>query len=148
MPSLAAQNSRYLIKQIAELRAHDRFAGDIHDQVARSALDGPQAIADVAGYLAELPLNERTRVGRGEDLQRGAELYSSACLSCHGAAGSGVNETGVPRLARQHYPYLARQMSDIGRFHRVNTPIAVMILMRELPREDRDLLADYLSRLR
>src|SRR5687767_2855783 len=54
-PALAGQHARYLIKQIAEFRDHERFTGDVHDNAMREYIVNAQGIADLAAYLAELP---------------------------------------------------------------------------------------------
>ena len=122
VPALAGQQFRYLVKQIAEFREHERFAGDIHAQVAREAIDGSQAIADLSAYLAELPPNPRPKTGPGSHVSRGGDLYRAACESCHRDSGLGNDASGIPNLRGQHYSYLVRQMSDIGRVHRVGAP--------------------------
>ncbi len=147
VPALAGQQFRYLVKQIAEFREHERFAGDIHDRVAREAIDGPQAIADLSAYLAELPPIPRPKTGPGRRVSRGGQLYRAACESCHGESALGNDASGTPNLRGQHYAYLVRQMGDIGRVHRVNTPIELILLMKDMSAQDAEAVADYLSRL-
>ncbi len=147
VPALASQHFRYLVKQILEFRDDERFVGPAHDQVAREAMDGPQTIADLAAYLAELPANPRRQTGSGRNVARGAELFRAACASCHRDSALGTDELGVPSLRGQHYPYLVRQIGDIGRAHRFNVPPDLILLLKDMPREDAEAIADYLSRL-
>lgn len=147
VPALASQHFRYLVKQIVEFRDDERFAGPVHDQVTRETMDGPQTIADLATYLAELPPNLKPQTGTGKDVARGAEMYRAACASCHRDAGLGTDDLGIPSLRGQHYAYLVRQIVDIGNAHRFNTPPDLVLLLKDMPREDAEAIADYLSRL-
>lgn len=146
-PALAGQHARYLIKQIAEFRDHERFTGDVHDNAMREYIVNAQGIADVAAYLAELPPARRSVVGSGRSTARGEELFKGACQSCHGEAAIGSDDLGIPVLHGQHYHYLVRQMRDIMRSHRVNTPPDLALLMHGMSTEDIEAIADYLSRL-
>jgi cytochrome c553 len=146
-PALAGQHARYLIKQIAEFRDQERFTGDVHDNAMREYIVNAQGIADVAAYLAELPPARRSVVGSGHHIARGEELFRGACESCHGEAAIGSDDLGIPVLHGQHYQYLVRQMRDIMRWHRVNTPPDLALLMRGMSTQDIEAIADYLSRL-
>ena len=146
-PALAGQHARYLVKQIAEFRDHERFTGDVHDNAMREYIVNAQGIADLAAYLAELPPARRSVVGPGAKTAQGEELYRAACQSCHGDAAIGSDQLGIPVLHGQHYHYLVRQMTDIMRMHRVNTPPDLALLMHGMSRQDIEAIADYLSRL-
>ncbi len=147
VPALAGQHFRYLVKQIVEFRDDERFVGPVHDQATRETIDGPQTIADLATYLAELPPNLKPKTGTGKDVARGAEMYRAACASCHRDSALGTDDLGIPSLRGQHYAYLVRQIIDIGDAHRFNTPPDLVLLLKDMPREDAEAIADYLSRL-
>lgn len=146
-PSLAGQHFRYLVKQIVDFRDEQRFIAPIHDGIARTMLQSPQEIADLAAYLAELAPPTRPVTGPGERIERGAELYRTACQSCHGNAAVGKDALGIPSLHGQHYPYLLRQMTDLQRGHRMNAPPDLTLLLQDMPPDDAEAIADYLSRL-
>ena len=147
VPALASQHFRYLVKQIVEFRQDERFIGPVHDQAMREITDQPQTIADVAGYLAELPPASTPQTGPGKAVTRGADLFRAACQSCHRDSALGSDELGIPSLRGQHYPYLLQQITDIGRGHRFNAPSDLILLLKDMPREDAEAIADYLSRL-
>lgn len=147
VPALARQHFRYLVKQIVEFRQDERYIGPVHDQAMRTATEQPQIIADLAGYLAELPRARAPRTGPGDDVRRGAELFRAGCQSCHQDSALGSDDLGIPSLRGQHYPYLLQQISDIGRGHRFNAPSDLILLLKDMPREDAEAIADYLSRL-
>jgi cytochrome c553 len=147
VPALAGQHFRYLAKQIAEFRQDERYLGPIHDEAMRTATEPPQTIADVAGYLAGLTRARARRTGPGDDVRRGAELFRAGCQSCHRDSALGSDDLGIPSLRGQHYPYLLRQIGDIGRGHRFNAPSDLILLLKDMPRDDAEAIADYLSRL-
>ncbi len=45
------------------------------------------------------------------NLDHGAELFRT-CAACHGPAGGGTRDGGVPRIAGQHFSVLAKQLVD------------------------------------
>ena len=147
VPALASQHFRYLVKQIVEFREDERYIGPVHDQAMRTVTEKPQIIADLAGYLAELPRAHARRTGPGDDVRRGADLFRAGCQSCHRDSALGSDGLGIPSLRGQHYPYLSRQISDIGRGHRFNAPSDLILLLKDMPRDDAEAIADYLSRL-
>ena len=44
------------------------------------------------------------------DAERGAELYATTCMQCHGAEGEGIEALGGPRLDNKQDWYLIRQL--------------------------------------
>ena len=65
-----------------------------------------QQMADVAGYLSQVPMNPNNSVGPGTELAKGRRLYTAYCAECHGEDGEGVAEEYMPLVQGQHYPYL------------------------------------------
>jgi cytochrome c553 len=126
VPALAHQHFRYLAKQIVEFREDERYIGPVHDEAMRKVTGQPQVIADLAGYLAELPRAGARQTGPGDDDRRGADLFRAGCQSCHHESALGSDALGIPSLRGQHYPYLLGQIGDIGRGHRFNAPSDLM----------------------
>ena len=73
------------------------------------ALGGAQEIADVAGYIAALPMTPYNGLGSRRDLELGKEIYLRDCADCHGENGEGDVKKHVPMIHGQHYQYLERQ---------------------------------------
>jgi len=148
VPRIAGQHRSVLAKQLVDYR-HDRrwdlrmehFADNHH-------LVDAQAIADVTGYIQSLTVDVPPGVGAGELVERGAEIYSERCSSCHGRSAEGDAKTFVPRIAGQHYEYLMRQIYDAVDGRRPNFSVAHVRLLAHLDRDDIVGVADFLSRLK
>jgi len=146
-PVLAGQHYQYLVKQIADLRrGQDREDATFHTVVLR-ALRGNQAIADVAAYVSGMAPNPHPRVGAGEELRLGGDLYDWLCRGCHQDTGEGHAIFFIPSISAQHYQYLLQQLDDFAAGHRLNAPPEVLELAGMLSDDERAAVADYVSRL-
>jgi cytochrome c553 len=144
-PQLAGQHATVLIKQLADIRA-GRRDNPIMQPFAEKLIDA-QELADVAAYLASLPIPGDNGRGPGTDLARGRALYERDCARCHGEQGQGDAARFYPVVAGQHYEYALRQLRDIAAGRRRNAnPDMVRVVA---PYRDADLqaVADYVSRL-
>jgi cytochrome c553 len=110
-PRIAGQHFRVLVKQLVDFRHGTRWDFRMEGMADRHHLAGPQDIADVAAYVSALRQPGNRGIGSGEFAADGARIYAGECQSCHGVQAEG-RETGIPRLAGQHYAYLMRQMYD------------------------------------
>jgi cytochrome c553 len=110
-PRIAGQHYRVLVKQLVDFRYGTRWDFRMEGMADRHHLAGPQDIADVSAHVSKLEQPGKRGIGSGEFAAGGARIYAAECRSCHGAEGEG-SETGIPRLAGQHYAYLMRQMYD------------------------------------
>lgn len=118
-PRLAGQHRSVLVKQLVDIR-DGRRRNPVMEPWAHALVDDRE-IADVAAYVASLPLPEAVGRGDGEDLERGARLYARDCAECHGERGEGAEQAFVPVLAGQHYAYLLRQLRTIAAARRANS---------------------------
>jgi cytochrome c553 len=147
-PQIAGQLRTVIIKQLADIRARNRDNPLMYPFSVPRILGGPQNIADVAAYVAELPMNPRNGVGPGSDLTLGQQVYHEQCAKCHGAGGEGNEEEHIPLIAGQHYLYLMRQFDAIRMGRRKNSdPKMVKQIDGFTPRHQAAVL-DYTSRLR
>lgn len=147
IPALAAQRFRVLAHQLVDYRHDARWDVRMEHFADFPYLVFAQDVADVAGYLAQLPRSEPRTQGSGEFQAHGASLYARRCASCHGPTGEGNADKAYPRLASQHYPYLVRQMHDALEGRRPNFSREHVRLLSGFDRDDIDGVADYLSRL-
>ena len=147
-PQISAQHPNVTIKQLSDIRQGNRDNPTMFPFAQVRALEGPQSIADVAAYIAQLPMSPHNSVGPGRDLAHGQALYKEHCTKCHGANGEGNNKEFQPRIQGQHYEYLLRQFYWIKNGQRRNADQTMVKQIKGFT--DRDIVAvvDYTSRLR
>ena len=112
-PRIAGQHFRVLVTQLIDFRYGKRWdfrmegvATDLH------ILTEAQDIADVASFVSHLDRGGARGIGDGTQVERGAALYVSKCVSCHGINGEGDGQKGIPRIGGQDAGYLMRQIYD------------------------------------
>ena len=128
-PQIAGQLPGVTIKQLADIRAGNRDNPIMKAFSSRRALGGAQEIADVAGYIASLPMTAYNGQGSRRWTELGKEIYARDCADCHGDKGEGDVEKHVPRLQAQHFRYLERQYKWIrdGRRRNANKEMVEQI---------------------
>jgi len=122
-PQLAGQHDTVIIKQLADIRAGNRdnptmYPFALPKEIKNAAPEvggGPYAIAVVANYIANLPMNpDNGKAPAGEaDLKRGEKLFKENCVRCHGEHGEGSEMKFYPKIQGQHYLYMLRQFEWI-----------------------------------
>jgi cytochrome c553 len=148
IPALAGQREAYLIKQLADFTELERESHEMHAVVARAALNEPQAWADVASYLGQLPPAQFPETADGEGVELGEAIFHEQCASCHEEDARGDDDGFMPSLRDQHYSYLVRQMRSLAASHRLNVDADLVRFIDSLDTEEITAVADYLSRLR
>ena len=146
-PQIAGQLRTVIIKQLADFRAGNRDNPLMYPFSVPGILGGPQEIADVAAYVAELPMTGRNGVGPGTDLALGEQLYEENCVDCHGAAGEGDREKHIPAIAGQHFQYLYRQFENIRTGQRKNSDPEMVEQIQGFTPAQQAAVLDYTSRL-
>jgi cytochrome c553 len=150
IPALAGQRERYLLEQMARFLSGARpelamHGPAMHEALSPGDVDRPQALRDLAGYLARAQPDPRPEHGDGRTLAAGGQDYRRDCSGCHGD-GAGSDATGLPRLGGQHFHYLRAQLRGFAAIHR--GVIAPDAAARTAPGAgEREAIADYLSRL-
>ncbi len=147
IPNLAGQQKRYLEKQLAVFRSGARVDTAMQIISAHATFDDPHNIAAVADYLSKLESNPKPVEGSGEHLRLGQEIYTHICAACHGVDGRGAAANRVPRIAGQHYPYLQREIEAGAALHKELAPPEMTSALRGMGPQEKDALADYVSRL-
>jgi cytochrome c553 len=147
IPNLAGQQKRYLEKQLAVFRSGARVDDAMQIIAAHKVFDDQHNVAAVADYLSKLEANPIPVEGSGEHLRLGQEIYAHICAACHGVDGRGAPANRVPRIAGQHYPYLQRQMEAAAALHKDLAPPEMTSALRGMGPQEKDALADYISRL-
>lgn len=147
-PQIAGQLPGVTIKQMADIRVGNRDNPIMRAFTTERIMGGAQDIADVAAYIAALPMTADNGQGRDRYLAMGKEIYQFDCADCHGELGEGNAKKHVPVLYGQHFQYLARQYRWIrdGRRRNANKEMVEQIQNYSL-REERAVLA-YTASLR
>jgi cytochrome c553 len=148
VPRIAGQHYRVIIEQLADFRDDERIDPRMTAFSSRHHLEGPQQLADVAAYAESLPEPDKIQTGPDQFVRYGAQVYARACVHCHGRAGEGNDALRYPRLGRQQYSYLLKQLKMISQGNRPNVGWDHSGLVGSLTQEEMLGMADFLSRLR
>ena len=146
-PQIAGQLHTVVIKQLADIRARNRDVPTMYPFSERAGIGGPQDIADVAAYIANLPMTPVNGQGPGRDLAWGEKLYKEYCVDCHGENGEGDVEEHIPAIFGQHYRYLVRQFEWIRSGKRRNADKEMVEQIRGFSPFEVRAVMDYPSRL-
>ncbi len=147
-PQIAGQLRTVVIKQLADFRSGNRDNPLMYPFSVPGILGGPQEIADVAAYVAQLPMTAGNGLGPGADLETGEALYTQHCADCHGAQGQGDEAEHIPAIAGQHFAYLMRQFDAIRDGTRKNADSKMTDEIQDLSAEQQAAVLDYTARLR
>lgn len=147
-PQVAGQLAHVIIKQLADIRALNRDNPTMLPFAKTENIGGPQEIADVAAYIARLPMTPVNDVGPGTDLAYGKKIYTKDCAECHGNRGEGDGEDHAPVIQGQHYRYLVRQFHWMRNGKRRNVKSEQLKLVKGYSEREINAVLDYVSRLR
>lgn len=147
-PQIAGQLATVIIKQLADIRSRNRDNPIMYPFAVPAILGGAQEIADVAAYIAQMPMTPNNGVGLGRDLEHGEKLYTENCVECHGKHGEGNVKEHIPALWGQHYRYLVRQFEEIKIGKRRNADQEMRKQIKRFSGRDIRAVMDYASRLR
>ena len=144
-PVIAGQPSLYAITQLFLFR-EGRRPNEAMTAVAKTMTDDDmRGFSDYIGTLPPVPAPaaatppDETRMAKGRAL---AEQYK--CVFCHGANLAGGQQ--VPRIAGQHEDYLRASLRGFQSGKRPGYTQAMTAAVSQVPVEDLDLLAYYVSR--
>ena len=152
-PQLAGQHATVIIKQLADIRGKHRdnptmYPFALPQEIKNAAPEvggGPYAIAAVAEYISQLPMNPDNGVGPGDDLEHGAKLFKDNCVRCHGDKGQGSKEKYYPRIQGQHFKYLLRQFEWIRDGKRRNANPDMVKQIKGFSDKDMKAVVDFVS---
>jgi len=147
VPQIAGQHRTVIIKQLADIRAGNRDGVLMLPYASSEAIGGPQAVADVAGYIDSLEMSTANGQGDGKDLAYGKQLYAKNCARCHGNSGEGNAEAFIPRIQSQHFGYLRRQFTWIKEGRRRNANEEMRKQIEKFGERETVAVLDYVSRL-
>lgn len=147
-PQIAGQIRSVIIKQLADFRTGNRDNPIMRAFASRRALGSAQDIADVAEYIARLPMTSENGLGPEVTLLAGEELYKRDCVECHGKRGEGIAEDYSPMIQGQHFNYLMRQFEWIRVGKRRNADRKMTKQIQHFSLQDELAVLSYVSRLR
>jgi len=146
-PQLAGQLNTVIIKQLADIRARNRDNPTMRPFTSPTLLGGDQQLADVAAYIARLPMTPHNGKGPGRDLEWGKRLFEENCTECHGKQGEGDKAEHIPAIRGQHFRYLVRQFEWIKMGRRRNADNKMVKQIRDFRHRDVMAVLDYVSRI-
>nr|WP_269446340.1 c-type cytochrome [endosymbiont of unidentified scaly snail isolate Monju] len=147
-PQIAGQLASVIIKQLADIRVGNRANPIMRAFTSPRVLGGAQEIADVAAYVASLPMTPHNGRGPEHLLPEGQAIYAEQCADCHGKHGEGDAEDHIPRLQGQHFNYLKRQFDHIRTGKRRNADRKMARQIRAFSRHDENAVLSHVSHLR
>lgn len=118
-PSIAGLPEWYLVRQLQNFQKdvrgaqRDDMEGHRMRPMARSLYHAGDLEA-VSKYVAGLPMVPQPISIAEGDKAAGETTYTSVCIACHGADGTGMEAVGSPRIAGQADWYLYLQLQ---KFH-------------------------------
>lgn len=145
VPAIGGQHYMVLVKQLADFRADVRTDLRMKHFSDTSHLAYSQEIADVASYIASLPVNPPSAAIPGAAVARGMNVYARQCERCHGPSGEGDAEGFVPRIAAQHAAYLQRQLQEARVGRRESMVRSHAHFAKDLSETDRIAVTQYLA---
>jgi cytochrome c553 len=145
-PRLSGQHGTVLVKQIVDIRSGRRSNPKMEPFIGDHVLDAYQ-IADVASYLAGLPITATNGKGPGTLVAKGKDLYDRDCADCHGAKGQGSAAKFYPMVAAQHYKYLLREVNFIRDGDRRNSNPDMVKVIKPYTSGELEAVADYMASL-
>jgi cytochrome c553 len=140
-PSLAGQPREYLYRQIKAFKEGSRKNSMMSPAVV---VLSDQDAQDLAEYFSGQTLVRSTAKTDPATIEQGKKIAVEAqCVACHQPSFKGLNE--FPRLSRQKYPYLVKQLKDFRDGTRINEVMGPTA--GNLTDEQIDALAQYLTNL-
>lgn len=140
-PSLAGQTREYLYRQIKAFKEGSRKNSMMSPAVV---VLSDQDAQDLAEYFSGQTLVRSTAKTDPATIEQGKKIaVETQCVACHQPNFKGLNE--FPRLSRQKYPYLVKQLKDFRDGVRVNDVMGPTV--KTLTDEQIEALAQYLTSL-
>jgi cytochrome c553 len=142
-PSLAGQTKEYLFRQMKDFKDGRRTDPQMTPSIAVLTEPDMQELAD---YFSSQTLTRGSFKPDPAQAAAGKKLAEERlCATCHQASYKGLNE--FPRLTRQKFSYLVKQMKDFRDGKRTNDKGAMAASLKDLSDDQIQSLAHYLTSL-
>lgn len=153
-PSLAGQNAKYIVQQLAAFKSGQRSDPLMTPQAMMLSEEDMHnlAVYYAGQQSAPKPVASPEAVDKGESLYRGGDTESgaAACTACHGPTGRGNPAAAYPMLRGQYATYVAKQLRDYAAGRRKSDqPTRVMRdIASKLSEDDMLAIASYVQGLK
>ena len=143
IPSLAAQNARYLYLQLRDFQEGRRHNDMMTPMTAGLSKDDMREIAD---YYSKQKLSSKGFKADAEKAKLGkAKADETLCAMCH--LGEFVGQNEIPKVAGQNYDYVVKSLTDFKAKTRTNDAGNMTSVASTLSATDIENLAHYISGL-
>jgi len=140
-PSLAGQTSEYLYRQMKDFKEGRRKNAMMSPSIG---VLSDQDMQDLAEYFSAQSIVRSKFDADPAKVEQGRKIAQEAqCVACHQAGFKGLNE--FPRLSRQKYPYIVKQLKDYRDGLRTNDNGVMAPTAKNLSDEQIEALAHYLA---
>jgi cytochrome c553 len=143
IPSLAAQNSRYIYMQLRDFQEGRRHNDMMTPMTAGLSKDDMREIAD---YYSKQKLSSKGFKADAAKAKLGqAKADETLCAMCH--LGEFVGQNEIPKVAGQNYDYVVKTLKDFKAKTRTNDAGNMTSVASTLSEEDIENLGHYISGL-
>jgi cytochrome c553 len=143
IPSLAAQNSRYIYLQLRDFQEGRRSNDMMTPMTAGLSKDDMREIAD---YYSKQKLSSKGFKADAEKAKLGkAKADETLCAMCH--LGEFVGQNEIPKVAGQNYDYVVKSLTDFKAKTRTNDAGNMTSVASTLSAADIENLAHYIAGL-
>lgn len=143
IPSLAAQNARYLYLQLRDFQEGRRSNDMMTPMMAGLSKDDMREIAD---YYSKQKLSSKGFKADADKAKLGkAKADETLCAMCH--LGEFVGQNEIPKVAGQNYDYVVKTMKDFKAKTRTNDAGNMTSVASTLSEADIENLAHYIAGL-
>ena len=140
-PSLAGQTRDYLYRQMKDFKEGRRKNAMMSPSIG---VLSDQDMQDLAEYFSAQSIVRSKFDADPAKVEQGRKIAQEAqCVACHQAGFKGLNE--FPRLSRQKYPYMVKQLKDYRDGLRTNDNGVMAPTAKNLSDEQIEALAHYLA---
>ena len=140
-PSLAGQTRDYLYRQMKDFKEGRRKNSMMSASIG---VLSDQDMQDLAAYYSAQSIVRSKFDADPAKVEQGRKIAQEAqCVACHQAGFKGLNE--FPRLSRQKYPYIVKQLKDYRDGLRTNDNGVMAPTAKNLSDEQIEALAHYLA---
>ena len=143
VPSLAAQNSRYIYLQLRDFqegRRHNDMMTPMTTGLSRDDMK------EIAAYFSEQKLSSKNFKADPAKAKLGqAKADETLCAMCH--LGEFVGQNEIPKVAGQNYDYVVKTLKDFKAKNRTNDAGNMTSVASTLSDVDIENLAHYIAGL-